>query len=126
MIEPTLLIGANSERLYPQIKGDKVSRLLHFFLPLVAKGCVVVASLISGDPDLAKFGRRFLGEFGSHIWVCLVLASATSGQDESLIFNLEIGSWIAQRKKTMSWSHSGKPWLFSILATFEEGIHGSS
>src|SRR5258708_31303608 len=47
MVESALLVGADCELLDPQVKGDDLSRLLLFFLPLVAKGCVVVALPIS-------------------------------------------------------------------------------
>ncbi len=123
MVEPALLVGADCELLDPQIKGDDLSRLVLFFLPLVAKGCVVVASPISGDRYLTKFLWCWLSEFGLDIWVFLVLAASSSWQDQHTMFDLEIGSWIAQSEEAVSWPDSGKTRLLCILAPLEEGIH---
>src|SRR2546429_9629276 len=126
MVDSTLLIGANSQGLDTQIKGDNFTKFGLLLLAMVAKGSVVGASCISGDCYLTKFSRWFLGEHSLNVRIGLVLPSSSSWQDQHSILNREIASWIAESEEAMSWSHSGEPWLLSSLEPSEKSIHGSS
>src|SRR5690349_18626820 len=90
----------------------------------MAKRSVVVASRISGDGYLAKGVRWFLSEFSSHIWVDFVFAFPSSRQNQCVVFDCEVASWIAQGEEAMPWSHARKTWFLSVFESSEESIHG--
>src|SRR6266487_4770450 len=123
MVETSILIDAGCQGLNPQINGKHALILVPLFCDLMDKGGVVVPCRIPGYRYLFIASWRLFRQPCYYIRKPLVLAFPSCGQDHFVAFHFDIHGWIAEREEAMARSHSGKPWLFSVLHPPKEGPH---